>query len=35
MKKRLIRVREEDAAALAILGREIWEEHYTSILGPE
>lgn len=35
MKKRMIRVREEDAAALAILGREIWEEHYTSILGPE
>ena len=35
MKKRLIRVREEDAAALAILGKEIWEEHYTSILGPE
>ena len=31
----MIRVREEDAAALAILGREIWEEHYTSILGPE
>ena len=35
MKKRLIRVREEDAAALAVLGKEIWEEHYTSILGPE
>lgn len=35
MKKSLVRVREEDAAALAVLGKEIWEEHYTSILGPE
>ena len=35
MKKRLVRVREDDAAALAVLGKEIWEEHYTSILGPE
>lgn len=35
MKKCLVRVREDDAAALAVLGKEIWEEHYTSILGPE
>ncbi len=31
----LVPVRQEDAEALAALGREIWEEHYTSLLGPE
>ena len=31
----LVPVRQEDAEGLAALGREIWEEHYTSLLGPE